>query len=280
MMTKKMKIAVTIFFVFVFISVMGQEPIEVSIVQRPSSQGMNPAFEVLVPQATPDEAIDLLKKTISPGGIFRKNKKVEKVEDEWQVDGVVINDITSRPLDVITQVSSFPGHIYVRMFFQSNGEFLGAENDTVQITEAAQKFVREYGVDLYRLAVEKELKEEEKELRKLENDLDRLERKNNNFDDKADDARKDQKDFDDETDYQRKDLREAKRSDEYSEEELDRMEKDLKSSEKDLKKAKKAEAKFERKMDKNEREQRELTREIEKQEEVIDKVKEKLDNIR
>jgi hypothetical protein len=274
-----MKTLLTIFLVFTFLGLLGQEPIVANIENRPSSQGVHPAFEVLVPQATPDEAIDLLKKTISPGGLFKKNPKVEKVEDEWQIDGVVINDITSRPLDVIAQVSSFPGHIYVRMFFQSNGEFLGAENDTVQITEAAQEFVREYGVDLYRLAVEKELKEEEKELRKLENDLDRLERKNNNFDDKADDARKDQKDFNDETDYQRKDLRQAKRSEEYSEEELDIMEKDLKSAEKDLKKAKKEEAKFERKMDKNEKEQREIKHEIEKQEEKVEQVKQKLENI-
>ena len=275
-----MKTLLTIFLVFTFLGLLGQEPIVANIENRPSSQGVHSAFEVLVPQATPDEAIDLLKETIVPGGLFKKNPKLEKVEDEWHVDGVVINEITSRPLDVIAQVSSFPGHIYVRIFFQNNGVFLGAENDSLQATEAAMDFVRNYGVDLYILAVETELKEEEKELRKLENNLNKLDRKNNNFDDKIDDARNDQKDFDDNVDFQRRDLRQAKRSDEISREELEMMEKELKAAEKDLKKAQRQESKFERKMGKNEKEQREIVREIEMQEEKVEQVKQKLENIR
>ena len=275
-----MKLVLSILLLLAFVQLRGQEPIEVKIEDRPSSLGVYPAFEVLVPQATTGEAIDFLKKTIGSRGLFKRNPKLEKVKDEWHVDDVLINSITSKPLDLITQISSFPGHIYVRMFFQNNGKFLGAESDTLQATEAALEFVREYGVDLYILAVEKELKEEERELRKLEKDLKRLSRQNNNYEEKIDDAQSEQKTLDDETDYQRADLRNAKRSEEVSGEALEEMEKELKSAEKELKKAKRYEARFERKSDKNEKEHREISRLVSKQEEVIERVKEKLENIR
>ena len=275
-----MKTLLISFFCFAVVSAIGQEPIEVKIENRPSSVGVNPAFEVVVPQATPDEAIDLVKETISPRGVFKKNPKVKKVEDEWHVSGVAIDEIMSRPLDVITQVSSYTGHIYVRFFFQRDGEFIGDESFPVSTEYAAKQFVHEYAVELYTLAVEKELKEAKKDLQKLENTLDKLGRKNSSFDDKINDAQKDQNDFDYEADYQRSDLRQAKNSEELSSEELKELEKELKSVEKELKKAKKEEARFDRKMNKNQKEQREITREIVKQEEVIKNIKHKLANIR
>ena len=51
---------------------MAQTPIEVKAVTRPSSLGVQPAFEVVVPQATPNDAIDLWKKTITPKSLFKK----------------------------------------------------------------------------------------------------------------------------------------------------------------------------------------------------------------
>jgi hypothetical protein len=263
-----------------FIHALAQEPIEVKIEQRPSSLGIHPAFEVVIPQATSDLAIDVLKKDYLPGGFLKKNTKVEKEKDEWLVDKVVLEDITSGPLDVITQVSSFPGHIYVRFFFRDGEGFLGSEEASSPVTDAASRFVRNYGVKVYARAVEEELKTEEKELKKLENDRDKLISRNKNYDDRIDDAKKDQKEIDDETSYQRNDLREAKRSSGIGSEQLDEMEKELKTTEKELKKAKKEEARFDRKVSKNEKEQREIIRAIEIQEEKVEQVKQKLENIR
>jgi hypothetical protein len=275
-----MKIIATLFLFVAFISAIGQEPIEVKIQDRPSSVGVHPAFETVVPQATRFEAIDVLKTDFLPRGLFKKNAKVKKVKDEWLVDNVVLEDITSNPLDLITQVSSFPGHIYVRFFFRGADGFLGEEGISPQTTEAASQFVRNYGVKLYRQAVESELAEEEKQLSKLKNSLDRLGRKNNTFDDRIGDALQTQQDVDYEADSRKMELKEAERSSYVGSEQLEEMEDQLKSTEKELTKAKREEARMKRKIGKNEKEQRDLVLEIEKQEEKVQRVKEKLDNIR
>lgn len=275
-----MKIITTLFLFVALSSAIGQEPIEVKIQDRPSSVGVHPAFEVIVPQATRFEAIDVLKSDFLPRGLFKKNAKVKKVKDEWLVDDVLLEDITSNPLDVITQVSSFPGHIYVRFFFRGIDGFLGEPNISPQATDAALQFVRDYGVKLYRQAVESELAEEEGQLRKLTKSLDRLSRKNNNFDDRVGDALQTQQDMDYEAVSRKMELKEAERSSYVGSEQLDDMEDQLKSTEKELKKAKKEEARMKRKIRKNEKEQRDLVLEIEKQEEKIEQIKQKLDNIR
>ena len=275
-----MKIIATLFWFVVCTSAIGQEPIEVKIEDRPSSVGVHPAFETVVPQATRFEAIDVLKTDFLPRGLFKKNAKLKKIKDEWLVDDVVLDDITSKPLDVITQVSSFPGHIYIRFFFRGADGFLGEEGISPQTTEAASQFVRSYGVELYRHAVENELAEEEKQLRKLEKSLNRLGRKNNTFDDRIGDAMQTQQDMDYEANSRKAELKEAERSSYVGSEQLEEMEDQLKSTEKELNKAKREEARMKRKIRKNEKEQRELVLEIEKQEDKVEQVKQKLDTIR
>ena len=277
-----MKIFTTLLFLLGFLTVMGQEPIEVKTEERPSSLGVQTAFEVVVPQATPGDAIDLWKKTILPRGLFKKSPKMEKVKDEWIVRNLLISDITTLPLNVITQVSSFPGHIYVRIFLQTEGGFLGSSGASPQTTDAAIKYIRNYGVDLYRLAVGKELKEEENKLQALENDLNKLMRKNKSYDSKIADAQKDKADLADEASYRKQLLEgntgsplgvigETPRAD---------VEDELKATEKELKKAAKTESRFEKKTRRNEKEQQDKAYEIEKQKIKIQEVKIKLDNIR
>lgn len=275
-----MKLLVLLFALFASSSLWGQDTLQVKIEQRPTSTGIQSAFEIMIPQATQDEAIAFWKETVAPRKLFKSSPKMEKIQDEWWIRNIVINDITSVPLNSITQISSFPGHIYIRIFLQRDDSFIGSPDSPEQTTKAASDFIRNYGVDLYRLAVEKELTEEKKELRKLENELNKLSRRNKNFDGKIDDSRQDQKDFDNTADIHRTDLRQAKRTDEISSEEREEIEKELKSAEKKLKKAQRAENRIERKMNKNEKEQRDIIRSIEKQEETVERVKEKLKNIR
>ena len=119
-----MKIVITFLLIFGFFYVSAQDTIKVNIEQRPTSFGIQPGFEMMVPQATPNEAIDLWKKTITPKKFLKKTPKMKKIKDEWWVNNIIIDDITSMPLNVITQVSSYPGHIYIRIFFQSEGGFI------------------------------------------------------------------------------------------------------------------------------------------------------------
>ncbi len=276
---KRMKIRLIWLFCFATVATLAQEPIEVKVEERPSSMGIQPAFEVVVPQATPREAIDLWKKTITPRRLFKKKPKMEKVKDEWQVNNVVINEIVSRPLSVITQVSDFPGHIYIRIFLHDETGFIGADSSAQ--TFAAKNYIRSYGVELYRLAVGKELKAEEHTLNVLERELNKLIRKNKTYADRQNDAERESATLQEEA-QNRRELVDQSRTIITGDPEAarDAADKELKSTEKELKKAKKAVSRYERKGRKNDRDQKDKVREIERQMKKVEAVRIKLDNIR
>ena len=276
-----MKIILSLLLIFEFASTMAQQPIEVNVEQRPTSFGVQPGFEMLIPQATQNEAIDLWKKTITPKKLFKKTPKVKKIKDEWWVNNIIISEISSMPLNVITQVSSYPGHIYVRIFLQSEGGFIGSQGSSEKTTLAASHYIRTYGVELYRLAVEKELSAEENKLKTLENNLKRLQRKNKSYDEAITDVKQDQTSLNRDASYQNDLLNNDGRNQlgvigETSNEDLSKQ---LKSTNKELKKSEKAEKRLNKKVDKNIKEQQKMDKEIEVQREVVQQVKTKLANI-
>ncbi len=274
-----MKKYISLLLFLIATSLIAQEPIIVKVENRPSSLGIQPAFEIMVPQATQNEAIDLWKKTIVLPALFKKTSKMKKVKDEWLVNNVLVDEIAPFPLDVITQVSTFPGHIYVRIFLQNENGFLGA--DSTQQTDAAIQFVRDYGVELYRLAVEKELRAEERRLKSYERDLNQLIRKNKSYDRKKEDVEHERETLQEEARYQEEILKsERVVLSENPEAARETAREELKDTEKDIKKARRAASRFDRKTRKNVQNQKDKVREIEKQRIKVEELQNKLDNIR
>jgi hypothetical protein len=279
----------TLFTLLFFLGVMGlkaQVTIEVKVESRPSSLGVQPAFEVMVPQASAGDAIDLWKKTILPGGLFKKQPKMDKVKDEWIVNNVLISDITSSPLNVFTQVNTFTGNIFVRVFLQTDGGFLGSYGSSNDAVTAASGFIRNYAVELYRQAVAKELKQEEKKLTDLENDLSRLQRQNKSYNNKITDAQKDEKDLKNEVIQNEELLRnqqnviQVDNTNPGTKTVQEQLEKQVKETEKDLEKTQKSQYKYDKKLSKNDREQKDKIFEIDRQKGRVDEVRRKLNNIR
>ncbi len=276
-----MRTLITFLISFAFVHAIAQEPIEVKVEQRPTSFGIQSGFEMVVPQATSDEAIDLWKKTITPKKFLKKTPKTKKIKDEWWTNNIIVSDITAMPLNAAMQVSSFPGHIYVRIFLQSEGGFIGSQGSSEKTTLAASHYIRTYGVELYRLAVEKELSAEENKLKTLENNLKRLQRKNKSYDEAITDVKQDQTSLNRDASYQNDLLNNDGRNQlgvigETSNEDLSKQ---LKSTNKELKKSEKAEKRLNKKVDKNIKEQQKMDKEIEVQREVVQQVKTKLANI-
>ena len=263
-----------------------QVPLDVKIEPRPSSQGVQSSFEVIVPLATPDDAIKLWEKTITSGGLFSKSPKMENIKDEWIIQNIVIDEISPDPFNVYTQVSSFPGNIYVRIFLQNEDGFLGSAGKSEQAVYAASSFIRDYAVELYRQVVEKELKEEEKKLNSLEGDYNKMSRQNKSYNKKINKAEKEEDSLRDDLKDEKKLLKDTKKSADSgkspeekgaSQEEL---EENIKDVNKDIKKAQKTQSRFEKKINKNESEQEDLEEEIEKQKERVNEVKRKLESIK
>jgi hypothetical protein len=281
-----MKKFLTFIILFGTLHAIAQVPIEVKIESRPSSQGVQSAFEVMVPQATPKDAIELWQKTIIPKSLFKKEPKMEKVKDEWIVNDLLITDITTMPLNVYTQVNSFTGNIFFRVFLKSESGFLGAQGSSPQTTDAAVKYVRDFAVELYRQAVEKELKQEEKELKGLENNLEKLHKQNKSYNNKITDAQQDEISLKKEAMQNEEILRnqqmviqlDSSGSKGKTAQEI--MEKQAKDTQKDLQKTQKSQVKYSRKFDKNVRDQKSKVAAIEKQKSRVKEVQTKLNNIK
>ena len=275
-----MKNYIILFILFLATTTFAQESIEVKVKNQFSSMGTQPAFEMMVPQSNAKDAIDLFKKRLSPDGLFKKSVKVEKIKDEYHIKDVVIGNISSQLMNIIIQVSEYPGNINLMFFLQSGNGFIGADSLTQKATDAALIYFRSFAVDLYELAVEKELKEEEKVLKSLENDLKKLEKSNKKYDSKISDAKQESKELRELTESQQEQLTKSIEMGNLSEATDAEMKKQLKSDIKDLKKAQKAQQRYEKKTNKNINSQTKKAEEIEAQQEKIKQIKIKLENIK
>jgi hypothetical protein len=280
-----MKTFITVLLLSAAFSLSAQEPIEVKVVERPSSQGVQSAFEVVVPQAKANDAIESWKNTIIERSFLKKSPKMTKLKDEWIINDLVISDISTSPMNVITQVSTFPDNIYIRIFLRDEGGFIGSQGSSSETTARASEYIRNYAVDLYKKAVEKELKQEETKLKGLENELTRLQKQNRSLNGKIGEARKDEATLKGEV-RQNELMLDSTENNQIvnlgvtDQEARAKLEKQLRANEKDLKKAKSDQNKFEKKARKNLNEQKDKTNQIETQKQVIRDVKTKLENIR
>ncbi|MFZ5428719.1 MAG: hypothetical protein ACOZDD_00695 [Bacteroidota bacterium] len=271
----------------------GQEQITVSIQERPSSQGIQPAFEVEVPQATANDAISILERTLAPRGlfgIFSKNPRLVQEKDEWIMRDVEVKKISAQALNVYAQVSAFPERIFIKIFFQEGGVFIGSKESGGATVEDATRFVRDYALAVYRDAVEKELHGEENNLRALERDLRKMGRQQNSNDRKISNMRSDNQDMRSEIrDYemrlQRKELFDASGNEaqgmlEQHEADAKKLRKDIRSNQKKINRNERRINKFERQGNRNLREQGELMNTIDRQKIVVNEIKTKLQNIK
>jgi len=270
-----------------------QDTIRVITQERPSSKGLQPAFEVAVPQATTKEAIALWQETLVPKkflNVLKKTPKLKKEKDEWIMRDVLLKEISSQPLTVYTRVTNFTGKLYFTAFFSGENGFLGSATAPLYANEAASAFVRNFGVDLYRQAVGKELKAEENKLKSLEKDLKGLKKKRGSYENKIKDKKAEISDLNAGT---RETEMRIDRRQNYNDQgqnpaaveavrstTTEELQKQLKAEKKDIKKANRSVRSTERKVNKNLKAQSDKLNEIDRQKVRIEEVKVKLSRIK
>lgn len=276
----------------VSLQVSSQDEIVVKIQERPSSKGLQPAFEIEIPQAQADDAIRILESTLSPRkflGIFKKRQRLVQEKDEWIMQDVEIKNIASEPLSVYAQVTSFPERIFVRLFFEGDQGFVGSAESTVN-TERVSQYVRDYGVNVYRNTVEQELKQEEGVLAQLQNDLKKMGRKQSNTDKRISSMRASNVDMERENaDLRMRSQRKetvilegagAQAMKKQHDQEASQIQKQIRSNERKIRKNSRRISSFERKGNRNLRDQADILNQIDQQKLVIREVESRLRNIR
>ena len=244
------------------IHVFAQEEIKVQQKEWAVGDKMQPAFVVEIPQTNAKEAINLWEKTLVPKNIFDTFKKFPKMEkqekNEWVIQKVLVEEISPDSLDVYTRIDETKDRITFAALFDNSGSFIGGNSNQA---ENAQKFVRNYALDLYRQGVNDELDDLKKELKKLESDIKAYEKDNRKLDRKSEESES---------------ILSAHNENLAAATKLELDEEKLK----EIKKEEKALEKYAKTIDKNSDKQKKLIKEIDKIEDEIKDVERKLKNIK
>jgi hypothetical protein len=269
-----------------------QQDLSVGIMERQTSQGLQPAFETEIPQASGNDAIKILEsKLVNKGlfSLFSRNPKFVQEKDEWIMREVTVKQISSDPLTVYAQVTEFPEKIFVKLFFKEGEQFIGRDSLNVK-TGDTRKFVREFAVEVYRDAVGNELKDEENKLRSLERDLKQMGRRLSSNERKVSNLRSDNQEM--RSEIRTYEMR-LQRKDTFSAEgegaviimdqhaaDTKKLNKDIRSNQRKINRNERQINKFERQGNRNLSDQSDLLNTMDRQKIVINEVKTKLQNIK
>ncbi len=264
-----MKTILTLVLVASCATIYAQKDVVIVMTKMAIDTAMEPAFVVDIPQTESKKAVKMWEDRLVPKNLFSAFKSEPKMEKEdkekWQIHGVVVDEICPDTLSVYTRINSFSDGISFAALFKTDKGFIGDKSSSEETIQRVKSYLRSHAVEVYRQAVQDELDDLEKELKKMENDYDSYGKDNRKLDRKSDNS---QSTLNALSAHSKKDA-----STLLTEEQLDEKLKEIKKEEKALKK-------YEKKMDKNSDKQKKLAREIDKLEEEIKLVQQKLLNIK
>lgn len=250
--------------------VSAQENITVQITKLAIDSTMEPAFLVEIPQADSKSAIKMWENRLVPKNLFNtftKQPNMEKeAKDKWYMHGVVIEEICTDTLSVYTRITTLKDRISFATLLKSPTGFIGSDANS-ETSKRASTYLRSHAIEVYKLAVQEELDELEKELKRMKNDYTGLNKDNQKLDQKSSESQSS--------------LNTLNAPSNKVEEKVEVLtEEQMEARLKDIKKEEKALKKYSNKMDKNTDRQNELVAEIGQKEDEIKAVKQKLLNIK
>lgn len=178
-----------------------QEKIVVNLEDKTMSQGLQMAATVIIPESKIKDVDPIWRKyinnrslgerlgnlTTQVGNIFKneENKvdrdklKVDKKGDEWYVRAIDEPSITNHKLDVYARAADVPGGCQFNAFFQfTDSIFINKNNLEEERLLNLKTFIHEFAVEVYKSAVEDQIKEakkvlssEERVMKKIESGL-------------------------------------------------------------------------------------------------------------
>lgn len=147
---------------------------EIVILQqvKTMSKGENTAVVVKIPET-------LIKEVQKNWEKFIKNKTKSKVQntlDETWISATTVSSIYQDPINIYSKIIQTPDGVDISAFFEINGAFITAQ-DNDKMT-AAGEYMRTFAIRQYKLAIENQLKTEEKNLKTMKQELTKLQKEN------------------------------------------------------------------------------------------------------
>jgi len=199
-----MKALLVSFFCLVYIDSFPQQPVHVTIEQREMSKGTHTAFVVGIPQADARLTEQQWRSYVNDrplgiwlggaakqvGNMFRSPEKkvaterlrIEKVKDEFQLRAITIEDLSKQKLDVYAKIVALDSVSQLVAFFQfTDSLFIDEQIVDGEMILNLKNYIREFGIETYREAVNLELESARNALRDKEKELKKLESERNSF---------------------------------------------------------------------------------------------------
>lgn len=209
-----MKILLSLVILMACVITEAQEKVEVKVAEKDMSEGIQTAFTVLIPESTAKLVTKEWKKFINERSIFefatkgttqtfekaimgisnmfsddkktysKKSLKIEKgAGNELIAHNVVHEDISNLSLDVIAKISAVDSGVYVNSFFKyADSVFISQSNTSEDNMNTIKEYIRQFGIETYKVVVDNQIKEEEKKLKEQEDILKDSERANKQLD--------------------------------------------------------------------------------------------------
>lgn len=151
--------------------VFAQDSLNVSQVEKAMSHGTHIGFTIDIPQAKLKDVVNAWKKYIKRG---ETKASVESNEDEYQIIGTALTNISAQPMNVYTTIKEAEKAIRITSFFTEDDSNFISTSLNAEKASATEKLMKDFARMQYRLAVENELNDETKNLEKLENEKEDL----------------------------------------------------------------------------------------------------------
>jgi predicted nucleic acid-binding Zn-ribbon protein len=149
-----------------------QDSLYVTQVQKQMSLGMQNGFSVDIPQARVKDVVNSWKKYIRRG---ETKASVDSNDDEYQIRGTIITNISAQPMNVYAQVKEVEKGANITAYFTEDDTNYVSTASNAEKTIAAEHLMKDFARMQYRLAVENEVNENTRNLEKLETEKENLE---------------------------------------------------------------------------------------------------------
>ena len=158
--------------VFVSIEAYTQEDIKVEQVNMAMSLGEGTGFQVIIPQAAQGNVKKAWIKKVQTG---TKSKAMDE-GGEISISGAIVSEISPNPMDLYAIVNLVDSVTSLTAFFVIDSAFFDPAKASAPMVLSVKDYIRNFGVEEYKAAVEDELRMEEDKLKEMEKQLANLQK--------------------------------------------------------------------------------------------------------
>jgi hypothetical protein len=154
---------------FFSLPLLGQAEIKVESTAREMSRGLQPAFQVNVPENEVKEVQKAWERYIRKGSRAR----VKKSNEELHLPAANISGVQGGNVQIYSLLYAEKSGVILFAFFEIDSVFFNPEQDPA-IAGSIRTYLRNFAVETYKSKVGEKIREEEKTLRSLERGLEDL----------------------------------------------------------------------------------------------------------